>query len=228
MKKSRQFFSIFTIVIGVLLLISCSEENRNYTRSSSGVTDPVTISFEITKQEKEDLQHLVEEEKLARDVYLYAYEKYGLKVSENISNSEQKHMDRVKSIMQEYNIEDLSSNTIGIFNNGNLQAVYNQLIQQVDQSLVDALLVGATIEDLDIKDIEDFEARTQNEEILQMYSNLKCGSRNHLRAYYRLILNNDSDYQPAYISQELFESIINSENERCGDGNNRRQRRRRN
>jgi len=47
-----------------------------------------TVDDSLSIQEKEDLQFLKEEEKLARDVYLYSYDLYGQKIFKNISNSE--------------------------------------------------------------------------------------------------------------------------------------------
>jgi len=159
---------------------------------------------------------LREEEKLARDVYLYAYDKYGLNIFTNIAQSEQRHMDRVLTILTTYNIDDPASTERGVFNNSTLQNLYNILTAKVDSSMLDALIVGATIEDLDIKDIEEFKTRTTKNDILDMYDNLTCGSRNHLRSYYSQILANGGTYTPQYISQDEFEAIINSSKEQCG------------
>ncbi len=49
----------------------------------------------LTEQEKEDILHTREEEKLARDVYLTLYNKWKLRIFQNIAKSEQTHMDAV-------------------------------------------------------------------------------------------------------------------------------------
>ncbi len=76
------------------------------------------------------------------------------------------------------------------------------------------LVVGATIEDLDIKDLEDALKRTDNKDIKAVYENLIKGSRNHMRAFVRQLKRHGWSYKPQYISQSLFERIINSKKER--------------
>ena len=53
-----------------------------------------------------------------------------------------------------------------------------------------------------------------NEDIALVYSNLKKGSRNHLRAFYSKILQYGGTYTPQYISQADFDAIVNSSMER--------------
>ena len=178
--------------------------------------DDTTSSVSLTAEEENDLQFLREEEKLARDVYLYAYDKYALTVFNNISQSEQQHMDKVLTLLNYYNLEDPALANPGEFSNEELQTLYNQLTAQVDISQLEALKVGATIEDLDIKDIEEFESRTDKSNILNVYGNLKCGSRNHMRAYYSALEALGVIYVAQYISQDELDVIIGSTNERCG------------
>ena len=171
---------------------------------------------QLTTEEKDDLLALREEEKLARDVYIYAYEKYGMSVSNNISQSEQKHMDKVLEILTDYGLSDPAASENGVFHNTELQTIYDALIIKVDSSDIDALLVGATVEDLDIRDIEDFINRTDKEEILAMYESLVCGSRNHMRAYYGRLQDEGVTYTAQYISQEDLDIIVNGNHESCG------------
>ena len=49
----------------------------------------------LTPEEKAGLLFMRKEEKLARDVYLVLFDKWGLMVFENIAQSEQRHMDAV-------------------------------------------------------------------------------------------------------------------------------------
>ena len=213
-----------TILIGIILTSSLQLLSaRNATKNTDKITQcqnastTRTNSFsDLSERELNDLLHLAEEEKLARDVYLHAYEKYGLNISNNISKSEQVHMSKVIEILAANGIADPTHPDQGLFHNKALQELYNQLTAQVDLSLLDALLVGATIEDLDIMDIDKFIAHTTNEELITMYEKLKCGSRNHMRAYYRQIKAQNSDYTPQYISQAELDAIIAANHEKCG------------
>lgn len=195
----RKFFLIAIAAFGMM---NCSKED--------------TTLEALTSVEKEDLLTLREEEKLARDVYMYAYDKYGLDISNNISQSEQMHMDKVLSLLNKYGLEDPALPIRGEFNNQTLQTLYNDLTAQVDISELEALKVGATIEDLDIKDIEDFASRTDKSDILDVYAKLECGSRNHMRGYYNELLLRNYTYEAQFITSAELLAIVNSDRERCG------------
>jgi len=155
----------------------------------------------LTSEELEDLTFLREEEKLARDVYLYAFDKYGEAIFENIADAEQKHMNKVLTILNDYDVSDPASEIKGVFTNQILQGLYTDLTSKVDSSLIEALRVGATIEDLDIKDIDLNSTRTDKNEILDMYIKLNCGSRNHMRAFTKALTDANETYEIQFISQ---------------------------
>lgn len=169
----------------------------------------------LTQQEIDDLTFLREEEKLARDIYRFSYELYGERAFSNIANSEQVHMDKVLELLVKYNIDDPASETEGVFNNQELQQLYNELKAKSTLSLIDALWVGATIEDLDINDISINETRTTKEDILLVYESLKCASRNHIRGYTFKLSEFEITYTPAFISAEEYEEIIQGSHESC-------------
>ena len=195
---------ILYLLLPVLLLGCDSDE----------ITDVVDM---LSKQEMEDLQFLKEEEKLARDVYLFSYDLYGQNIFKNISNSEQSHMNSVSIIMEKYGIEDLSLTERGKFSNSVLQNLYDDLTSLASKSMEEALLVGATIEDLDINDLNEFIENTNHLNIETMYNKLNCGSRNHLRAYIKNLGNLNVSYDPQFISMEEFNSIINNTGEKCNN-----------
>lgn len=169
----------------------------------------------LSQEEISDLFHMREEEKLARDVYLTLYNKWKLPIFRNISKSESWHMHMIKLLLEKYGLKDpVISDEIGLFKNQHLQALYNELVSQGSRSLIDALKVGVTIEDLDIKDLEEAINRTDNKDIKVVYQNLEKGSRNHLRAFIRVLKRYGGSYTPKYISQSYFEEIINSGIER--------------
>jgi hypothetical protein len=175
--------------------------------------DPITPDIKLNAQEISDLTFLREEEKLAHDVYIYAYEKYNDAIFLNISNSEQSHTNSVLGVMKKYSISDpVGNNEVGVFSDNTLQFLYNELTIKVDSSLTHAFEVGAHIEDMDIQDIKDFKSRTSNSDLLDLFNRLSCGSRNHLRSFVGRL----DVYTPIYISQKEYNEIINSANEQCG------------
>lgn len=197
---------IFVAFITGLLFSNCTNDNIN---TDTEVT--------LTQNEIYDLKFLREEEKLARDVYIYSYNKYKLAIFNSISQSEQTHMNSVLSLLNKYGIPDPSSVQMGIFVNQDLQVLYNNLISQSNISLIEALKVGATIEDLDINDIDDFIINTSKSDLLTVYNNLTCGSKNHIRSFTTELSNNEVSYEPQFISLEEYNSIINTPSGGCGN-----------
>jgi len=199
--------ALLALSIFFVTLSSCDDDKT--------IVDPVTPELKLTEQEESDLLFLREEEKLARDVYLYSYDKYGENIFKNISNSEQKHMDQVLVLLEEYGLTDPASQDRGVFSDAVLQGLYDDLTALSDSSVVHAFIVGATIEDLDIKDIVHFEVNTSKTDLLDMYGALVCGSRNHMRGYNNQLVSNGVTYVPQFITQAEFDDIINGDHESC-------------
>jgi hypothetical protein len=140
----------------------------------------------LSAEEKASLLYMREEEKVARDVYLALYDKWQLTIFKNISTSEQKHMDAIKTLLDRYQLKDPALGP-GRFTNPDLQAMYNALIKQGNVSVVNALNVGVTIEETDIEDLQSGLAITVHNDIERVYQNLMTGSENHLAAFQSLL-----------------------------------------
>ena len=124
------------------------------------------------------------EEKLARDVYLTLGKTYNQKMFINIPESEQRHMDAVKALLDKYEIPDpVTDNEIGSFANADFKKLFDDLVAKGQTSFKDAMLVGKEIEEMDIKDLIERIEQTDNPDIKSVYENLKRGSENHLRAF---------------------------------------------
>ncbi len=184
------------------------------------VCDCLTDKFEfedLSDAEKNALLFMREEEKLARDVYLGLHEKWGAKTFSNIAKAEQRHMNAVGCLIKKYGLNDpVGDNENGIFANATLQELYNTLMDKGKLSYQDALMAGATIEDLDISDLLTQMPNMDNDDIKAVFEELTKGSRNHLRAFNKNLLNLGVTYKPQYINQNLFDEIINSPKERGG------------
>lgn len=200
LKNSMLFFVAF---ISLVQFSACDDENI--------IDDNQTL----TQAELDNLNFLLEEEKMARDVYLYLYDLYGVNIFNNISSSEQRHMDFVIEILDNYDLEYNYLDEHGEFINQDIQTLYDQLTSKGDVSLLEAYLAGITIEDLDIFDLNNAIANTDKADLIEMYETLSCGSRNHMRAFYDKIKAEGSDYDPQYISSNLFSDIITGIHESC-------------
>ena len=138
----------------------------------------------LTDDETYWLTYMREEEKVARDVYLYLNEKWNVRIFKNIAASEQTHMDAIKAVLDTYTIPDPAAGKgRGEFTNPDLQELYNDLIRQGSSSKVEALKMGVIIEETDIDDLNEGIATTRHTDIRTVYSNLLQGSLNHLDAF---------------------------------------------
>jgi len=85
-----------------------------------------TYYSDLSQDEIDGLLYMVEEEKLARDVYLTLYNLTGLQVFDNIAKSEQRHMDAVLSLIEKYNLTAPDTlDQVGVFQNEELQNLYS-------------------------------------------------------------------------------------------------------
>lgn len=191
------------------LLTGCSDDEQ-------AIIDTLNIE-PLTATEIEDLQFLREEEKLARDVYTHAYGLYGVNVFTNIASSEQRHTDSVLALMTTYEVTDTASPTLGVFNDPELAELYTALIARVETSLAEAFAVGATIEDLDIYDLDVKATHTTNTDLQQLYSNLKCGSENHMRSFTKQLNALNITYTPVYIDNTQYQELLAAPQGGCGN-----------
>lgn len=169
---------------------------------------------DLSDAELAALSYMREEEKLARDVYLYFFDLWGSQIFSNIATSEQTHTDAVLHLAQKYELADpAEGNPEGVFSDPLLQGLYDTLIAQGTPSLMDALIVGATIEDLDIFDLQRLLVNVDNQDIIVVFESLLKGSRNHMRAFSSRLEDLSVVYTPTYISQEEYDEIINSPKE---------------
>jgi hypothetical protein len=214
MKTRNNYLSRAWIMgLGILLLSTqCTEsaglEEQEFPNTGKEVL--LSQGDDLTDAEIEGIRFMREEEKLARDVYLYLYELYPLRPFENIASSEQAHMDAIAWLIQSYQIEDpVGDNPEGVFQNGDLQELYRELIEQGSASEVEALKVGALIEEVDIIDLrKELESVAQNEEVTGVYTSLCRASENHLRAFTRVLVRYGVEYTPVKLSQEEFDRIM--------------------
>lgn len=168
----------------------------------------------LSELEVEDLMFMREEEKLAHDVYaeLYRYYKEDgieLIIFANIATSEQRHMDAMLNLLDKYALDDPAAGLeAGEFENEVLAGLYENLVSDSDAnptilgeptsggkvSPEAALTVGAWIEERDMIDILHAIANTSRADIVGVYTNLLCGSREHLRAFVKRL--GADTYQP--------------------------------
>ena len=227
MKTTRNYFIAF-LAGASLFTIACenidspeNKESANMLESetmkddslAACITDCIlSLPYEdVSPEEEAHMTYMREEELLAQEVYEYLYTLWNVPVFNNISKSEKTHTLTIKVLLDKYAIDDPAANhQTGVFQNPELQDLYNALTVQGSQSLLAALIVGETIEDVDIFDLEECLADVDNEDIKLVFNNLNKGSRNHMRAFYGHLSKQGYTYVPQYISQDYYDEIVNS------------------
>jgi len=157
--------------------------SNHVNHASQIINSNIQTAIELTQKQKDDLIFIYQEEKLARDVYTALEKIYNLRVFRKVKRSEQKHMNAVKNLLESYNIPvPVLSDDIGVFENEELQALYDELLEKGKQSRQDALEVGVAVEETDIADLEE-KMEGAPSDVQRVFKNLLRGSNNHLRAF---------------------------------------------
>jgi hypothetical protein len=211
---------VITFTALALILAGCSETPTSTSDTDLAVSDLVILAAQgpggggiiiedLSEEEAAGLIFMREEEKLARDVYLTFFDLHATGIFETIAASEQVHMDRILGLLTRYELEDpVGDNGIGVFSNTELQELYDALIAQGSSDLIEALLVGGAIEEIDILDLVEYIDGTDHADIARVYGRLLSGSENHLRGFVRELDLLGVTYEPQFLSQEAYDEII--------------------
>jgi hypothetical protein len=152
---------------------------------------------------------MLDEEKLAHDVYSYFSDKYNLPIFKNISNAEQRHFDAVLGLVKKYNVRYTKINDKGKFMNPDYENLYKKLTEKGLSSVTEALRVGAEIEDLDIYDLDEaLKKEITTKDIKIVYQNIRTGSYHHIKAFTNVLNRYGESYSAKYISPEEYQKII--------------------
>lgn len=230
-KRMRKSYSRLIVVLAVaaiavsaMAIAAGAQMNgklRGYMSGQAEGFQASTSTAPLSETEKADLVHMREEEKLAHDVYLALGTKWNNNVLLQVAESEQRHTESVAFLLEKYGIEDPSTGKAeGEFSNQELKALYEKLVAEGGKSLAAALAVGATIEDLDIYDLDQALKDAKNPDVIRVFENLKSGSENHMRAFITQLEAAGGTYKPSYISEEQFNAILggNQGMNRAGSG----------
>ncbi len=200
---------------------------------------PSVMAAPLDNGETHHLVFMREEEKLARDVYMTMQDLYPNEaVFANIGdNSEQTHTDTVRDMLEKHNIADpnpdanLLPDAIGVFTGDDYGWYFTEKFDLLTnwgaQSVLDALYVGAFIEELDMLDIIGCPKvivetdngigagqcgleYTDEADLQTMYTHLVDGSKDHLRSYVKNIENviGEGNYVAQVLTQEEVDAIL--------------------
>ena len=154
--------------------------------ASFGMAPMANAAVRPTTAQKLQLQYLVEEEKLARDVYLYFAANVTSMKFASIARAEQTHMNLIAGILKTYNFFNPTlTRAQGVFRDTTLQALYTSLIAKGSTDVWAAYQVGIDIENLDISDLQNMLDDSMPADMKYALDRLLNGSINHLAAFSR-------------------------------------------
>lgn len=190
--KSATFLTALVLVLSFVFIGCNNESNILSTDEPTSLQKSIDNSlvtteagYDLSQEEIDGLIHMRLEEKLARDVYTTLGNTWNYKVFLNIKVSEQAHMEAVKRLLVKYGIDDpITNDEVGVFPDPQFQALYDQYVLQGNISDYEAFLVGKTIEELDIADLQNQLTNVvDNPDIIRVYQNLTTASESHLAAF---------------------------------------------
>ena len=214
------------------LIVVLTVNTVSASKKSEQIIDDGMSALDFNEQTH--LEFMCEEEKLARDVYITLGVKYpASRIFGMIDDSEERHKCAVADVLEKYGIANPSTNdNVGVFT-GEAYGwyfieKYTLLVERGSASELDALYVGAFIEELDMLDInqcpkvivdtdngiddvsECGKVYTSKPDIQRLYESLLEGSENHLQAYVSNIEKQIGvgNYQAQVLTQEEVDAIL--------------------
>ncbi|MCH9816132.1 MAG: DUF2202 domain-containing protein [Actinomycetia bacterium] len=141
----------------------------------------------LTPEMESQLIFLASEEQLAHDLYVLAYNTYGIQTFSNISRSETRHFQVANQVLALYGLPSQTQmGTPGEFADAQLQATYDALAERVLTSAEEAAAVGVLVEQTDIADLQAAVAMAPPTDVAAVLSNLLRASKQHLAAFQKL------------------------------------------
>lgn len=139
----------------------------------------------LTQAQEDNLLFMLEEEKLAGDLYQVFADQTGFSVFSQISASEDRHYAALLRYAETAGlpVDAITGLPAGEYVNPEIQALYDTLLEQGNTSDVAALEVGALVEHTDIIDLQSALVRMTDTRLADVYSRLLDSSINHLNAF---------------------------------------------
>jgi hypothetical protein len=155
-------------------------------RSDRPITETSTVGTQaLSATAANALLHMVEEEKLAHDVYVTLGASTGSPIFDRISSSETTHESELRSLVVRYGLNDpTAGHGVGDFTDPAFTTLYTQLVAEATSNAA-AMGVGTTIEELDIADLRDRLTTDLPSDVASTFERLIAGSERHLAAFDR-------------------------------------------
>lgn len=158
--------------------------------NGQGWTVPADTTHTLDAAERTALLHMVEEEKLAHDVYVTLGGQWDVVIFDHIATAETQHEAALQTLLDRYGLDDpTAGNAVGEFTDPAFDALYDELVADGSVSQDAALQVGQRIEELDIADLQARLAETDQTDVSTVFQHLLAASQHHLQAFTNVLAN---------------------------------------
>jgi len=165
-------------------------------------------AISLSASEAKALSFQIDEERMAGEIYRTLGKQWSLHPFISIPRAEDRHQALLTSLATRTGLPAGGETTPGKFQTPEVQARCDLLVSRGGTSLVEALKVGALVEEQDIADLRAMVQATDNEDLRAAAAVLEAGSRNHLNAFVRNLRTRGVTYEPQVLTSADYGEIV--------------------
>ena len=177
--------TIGILVFTANILPACPAGRGTGNGCSGGSRLASTAPLTLDAAAKAALSFQIEEERMAGELYRAFGEKQVAPPFQNIPRAEARHQELLVSLANRAGLGATGPAQAGHYETPAMQTRYDTLLARGRISLIEALKVGALVEEQDIADLRALTATTNDSELKAAATMLEEGSRHHLGAFVR-------------------------------------------
>ncbi|WP_187287809.1 DUF2202 domain-containing protein [Methanothrix harundinacea] len=160
----------------------------------------------LSAAQLQGMAFILEEERMARDLYLELYKTTRLPIFLDVARSEETHIASILTLMKRRGLS-APPEAPGVYADETLQKIYEDLLSGADGPVV-ALGAAAQVEEASVHDLRKEIEGALEPDLISVYGGLMVGSEKHLRTFVRALEERGGEYNPMILSQEEFDRIV--------------------
>ena len=214
---------LFVVVAVMFVMVSANAQRPHKGRMAHrGQNFMACVNMpkeDLNDAEKEWMNKMALEEKMAYDFYYMMFNKWNMPAFERIMNAELNHKTLMVKMLEKYGMDNpVNDQLIGQYDDKTLQDLYNDLFSRGNTSLKDAFIAAAELEELDYLDLQKALEAADNADLRVAFTNLQRGTTHHLNAMVMQLKRlYDYDYEPKHMDKETFDKLIQQPPHRMGN-----------
>jgi hypothetical protein len=165
-------------------------------------TAPLTLSAAAQAA----LLFQIDEERMARELYVAFGAKWSLRPFQNIPQAEAQHESVLKQLAARAGLA-VPDATAGRFVSAEVQQRYDAILALGLESADSALRAGAFVEEQDIADLRTLAATTDSTDLKSVVTALEAASSHHLSAFVRMLSARGVTYAPQVLAADDFAKL---------------------